>query len=83
MRLLLLLSALLAALTGGGATARPLGAASVSASARVTAPERVRAHAHVLLATRPAVVAAVEPVSAARRDPRPAPARLWTERRRE
>jgi hypothetical protein len=83
MRLLLLLSALLAALTGAGATARPVGAAAVSASARVGQPERVRAHAHVLLATRPAGVAVAEPVSAARLDPRSAPARLWTQRRRE
>ena len=83
MRLLLLLSALLAALTGAGATARPVGAAVVSAGARVAQPERVRAHAHVLLATRPSGVAVAEPVSVACRDPRPAPARLWTQRRRE
>ena len=83
MRLLLLLSALLAALTGAGATARPVEAASVSASARLAQPERVRAHAHVLLATRPAGSATAEPVSVARRHPRPAPVRLWKERRRE
>jgi hypothetical protein len=83
MRLLLLLSALLAALTGAGASARPLGVQAVAASAGVVAPERVRAHAHVVLATRPPGVAVAEPVLVARSEPRPAPARLWTARRRE
>ncbi|WP_375427518.1 hypothetical protein [uncultured Sphingomonas sp.] len=82
MRLLLLLSALFAALTGAGASARPLGTAVIAASARVVAPERARAHAHVLMASRPSA-AVVEPVLAARSDPRPAPSRLWTTRRRE
>lgn len=83
MRLLLLLSALFAALTGAGATARPLGAPAVAASARVVAPERVRAHTHVLLATRPPGVSVAEPMLVTRSDPRPAPARLWMHRRRE
>ena len=43
----------------------------------------VRAHAHVLLATRPMGVAVAGPVFAARSVPRPARSRLWTTRRRE
>lgn len=83
MKLLLLLSALLAALTGAGGDARRPSIEAVAASARVLAPERARAHAHVLLATRPSSAAATEPAPIARSAPRPAPARMWTHRRRE
>lgn len=77
------MSALLAALTGAGATVRPLSMPASAASARVVAPERVRAHAAVLLATRPVGMVAAEPVLVARSVPRPASARLWMQRRRE
>ncbi|WP_375402361.1 hypothetical protein [uncultured Sphingomonas sp.] len=83
MRLLLLLSALFAALTGAGASARPPGIQAVAASASAVTPTRVRAHAHVLLATRPVGTKVAEPEPAAHSEPRAAPARLWASRRRE
>lgn len=83
MRLLLLLSALLAALTGAGAGARAVGTAPTAASARVAAPEPVCAHAHVLAATRTPGAAVVEPAPVVRSAPRPTAALIWMGRRRE
>ena len=82
MRLILLLSALLAALSGAGASARAPQAQAVAVAARVAVAPAARAHLHVL----PPVVRDV--AAAATVDvPRPTfllPApRLWAERRRE
>lgn len=83
MRLLLLLSALLAALSGGGADARAPRAEAFAVAMRATAPERERAHAHVLLAARPAIVRTAEPPAAAPAPVVTAAPRLWLQRRRE
>ena len=83
MRLLLLLSALLAALSGASAEARSPHTRAVAAAARLAAPAPERAHAHVLRAVRP-IAAPSETVVPALRPPllRAAP-RLWSLRRRE
>lgn len=83
MRLLLLLSALLAALSGGGADARAPRAEAVAVAVRVMAPERDRAHAHVLLAARPAAALITEAAVAAPAAIVTAAPRLWLQRRRE
>lgn len=82
MKLLLLLSALLAALSGAGAEARAAQPRTVEMVQRVVQPEREAAHAHVLLAAWPEAA----PAEAA---PFAAPvislagSRLWMQRRRE
>ncbi|WP_141243827.1 hypothetical protein [Sphingomonas lenta] len=83
MKLLLLLSALLAALSGGGADARAPRAEAVAVAVRVAAPERERAHAHVLLAARPAADRVAEPAASAPAAIVTAAPRLWLQRRRE
>lgn len=83
MRLLLLLSALLAALTSGAANARVPREQGVELAVRLATPEREPAHAHVLLAVRPPAAPVDEtmrPLDELR--PTAAP-RLWMQRRRE
>lgn len=82
MKLLLLLSALLAALSGAGASAREPQAQAVAVAARVVAASIQRAHLHVLPAAPryPAPAVLVDAEEAAVSLPAP---RLWAERRRE
>lgn len=83
MRLLLLLSALLAALSGASADARTPHARAVTAAARLAVPAPERAHVHVLRAVRP-TAAPGESATPALRTPLLLPAlRLWSQRRRE
>ena len=82
MRLLLLLSALLAVLSGAGASARAPQAQSIAVATRVAAAPVVRAHAPMLLSA-PRYAARVTPVEPMRTAVvLPAP-KLWAERRRE
>lgn len=82
-RLLLLLSALLAALTGASAEARAPRAEAVAVAVELADAAPLRAHAHVLLTARPggeAVIAA--PPAPPAFELRGAP-KLWLQRRRE
>lgn len=82
MKLLLLLSALLAALSGAGASARAPQAQPITVAARVVAAPAARAHIHVPPVARryAAAIARAEPAEAAILLPA---LRLWAERRRE
>ena len=82
MRLLLLLSALLAALSGG-AQARGPRAEAVAVAAGLSAPAPAPAHAQILATARPSAAPTPEATSAKIGVARlPAP-RLWMLRRRE
>jgi hypothetical protein len=83
MRLLLLLSALLAALSGAGASARAPHAHIVQASAGISAPVAAKAHAHVLSAAPAPALVRIDAVSTDLQKPAVAPPRLWIMRRRE
>jgi hypothetical protein len=83
MRLLLLLSALLAALSGASADARAPSPRLVEVAARLATAAPAPAHANVLLASRPVATPTVEAALVLRAVADvPAP-RLWTSRRRE
>ncbi|HEX8388119.1 MAG TPA: hypothetical protein VF636_03795 [Sphingomonas sp.] len=83
MRLLLLLSALLAAFSSAGASARAPHAHIVQASAGISAPVAAKGHAHVLSAAPAPALVRIDAVSAAVLKPTVAPPRLWMMRRRE
>lgn len=82
MRLLLLLSALLAALSGAGASARAHQAQAVAVASRVVVAPAARAHAAVLPPA-PTTFGRAPLAPVARAAPALPEPRLWMERRRE